>query len=270
MKVRESLFVILGSLLFIVTAMGTGHYGWAWVSGVVISAALIPVVRYGPRGFAGLFGAFALGLVAIGIWCTMSEGVVFYPTQTAVMLQGFIGGTVIYTAIAALLAVLARVLKLGGAGEAAVEHRRWPAMAGMVLLAGVAYLVYYEVFGAIVFQLYTKQFYPHAAEQVAAMGWWFPLYQVGRGVLMTLAVLPVIYSLRMGRWQAAVFVGLLVWILGGGASLLVPNMVMPANQRYAHIIEIMTQNVPLGMTAVWLLRPRARAARAVEMAVPVA
>jgi hypothetical protein len=33
-------------------------------------------------------------------------------------------------------------------------------------------------------------------------------------------------------------------------------MMEPA-QRYIHIVEIFTQNFSLGVTAVWLLRPRA-------------
>jgi hypothetical protein len=78
-------------------------------------------------------------------------------------------------------------------------------------------------------------------------------------------VLPIIYSLRLPRWQAALAVGLMVWIVGGGAALLVPNSMMIAAQRYIHIVEIMTQNVSLGITAVWLLRPRT----ALEKAQPV-
>ena len=87
-----------------------------------------------------------------------------------------------------------------------------------------------------------------------AMGLWFWAYQWGRGLLMTIAVLPVIYALRLPRWKAAIAVGLMVWIVGGCGLLLVPSTTMVTAQRYAHILEIMTQNVPLGMTAVWLLR----------------
>jgi hypothetical protein len=43
--------------------------------------------------------------------------------------------------------------------------------------------------------------------------------------------------------------------VGGGAALLVPNAMMVATQRYIHIVEIMTQNVSLRVTAVLLLRP---------------
>jgi hypothetical protein len=73
---------------------------------------------------------------------------------------------------------------------------------------------------------------------------------------MTLAVLPIIYTLRLPRWQAALAVGLLVWIVGGAGPLLVPNAAMVTAQRYIHIGEIFTQNFSLGITAVLLLRPK--------------
>jgi hypothetical protein len=170
-----------------------------------------------------------------------------------------VGGTLAYALIAAMLAALARVLGLIDMSERQVERRPAGAAIPLVLVAGLSYIVYYWVFGAIAFLSYTKQFYPHAAEQVAALGGWFWPYQIGRGILMTLAVLPLIYTLRIKRWQAALVVGIVVWIVGGGGSLLVPNPLMVPAQRYAHILEIMAQNVSLGMTAVWLLRGKAKA-----------
>src|SRR5262249_32269595 len=129
--------------------------------------------------------------------------------------------------------------------------------APMVLLSGLSYVVYYLVFGAIAFQFFTKQYYPHAAEQVGALGGWFWLYQLGRGVAMTLAMLPIIYTLRLPRWRAAIVVGLMVWIVGGAAPLLVPSAQMVPLQRYEHIVEILTQNFLLGVTATLLLRRKA-------------
>jgi hypothetical protein len=77
--------------------------------------------------------------------------------------------------------------------------------------------------------------------------------------------LPVVYTLRLSRWRAALAVGLLLWIVGGGAALLVPNTAMVPAQRFAHIVEIMTQNVSLGITTVLLLRRKPSTARAVLM-----
>ena len=75
---------------------------------------------------------------------------------------------------------------------------------------------------------------------------------------MTLSVVPVIYTLRMRRWQAAIAVGVLVWVVGGLAPLIVPNELLGPTQRFIHTIEILTQNASLGVTAVLLLRPARR------------
>ena len=71
---------------------------------------------------------------------------------------------------------------------------------------------------------------------------------------MILISLPIIRALRMPRWQAGIALGIMLWIVGGGAGLLLPNPYMVTPQRYIHIIEIMTQNVALGVTALPLLR----------------
>jgi len=51
-------------------------------------------------------------------------------------------------------------------------------------------------------------------------------------------------------------VGLLIWVAGGLAPLIPPNGFMVTTQRVIHIVEILTQNVSLGITAVLLLRPK--------------
>lgn len=251
---RIAVFCTLGGLPFSVAGLADGTTGWWWLAGILITVSLLPSVQFGPNKFLVRFSAIASLIVVVGIWCTLSEGAIFYPESKAKLLSSFIGGTVLYIADAAWLAGLAGILKLHRAAEERVNLRSAPAVAGLLLVSGIAYLVYYYLFGMLAFALYTKQFYPHATQQVAALGAWFPLYQVGRGVLMTLAMLPTIAMLRTKRWQAALIAGLMAWIVGGAAPLLVPNTQMVATQRYAHIFEIMAQNMSLGMTAVWLLR----------------
>jgi len=259
---RIGLYCLLGGLCFTVSALGAGHFWLWWLSGVITVAALTPVARFGPRHPLALFGAIALTLVVVGLVCTLSEGVLFYPEMKAEALRDLMGGATMYLITAVVLVALAKLLKLTEPKAQVVGHRRWVLAIPLVLVAGAAYLVYYEFFGAITYLLYTKQYYPHAVEQVAALGSWFYVYQWARGTLMALAILPIVYTLRLPRWQAALAVGLIVWIVGGGAPLLVPNPMMIATQRYIHIVEIMTQNVSLGVTAVLLLRPRAAIERA--------
>ena len=99
-------------------------------------------------------------------------------------------------------------------------------------------------------------------KQVARVGGWFWPLQIGRGILMTLSVLPIVYTLRLSRGQAAIAVGAILWVAGGLAPLIPPNPLMGDTQRIIHIFEILTQNAPLGATVVFLMRPGS-AARAV-------
>jgi hypothetical protein len=251
---KIALFCLAGGFCFTAPALGAGHFWWWWLAGIITSLALLPVVRCGPRSAWAQFASIAAVLVIVGLVCTISEAALFYPETKATLVRSLIGGTVLYMLAAAALTLLARGLNLSSPSEHRAQFRSAPLAIPMVLLSGLSYVVYYLVFGAIAFQFFTRKFYPHAAEQVAALGNWFWAYQWGRGLLMTVAVLPVIYALRMPRWKAALVVGLLIWIVGGGAPLLVPSAQMVPEQRYMHVVEIMTQNVSLGLTAVWLLR----------------
>jgi hypothetical protein len=161
-----------------------------------------------------------------------------------------------YSIVAVVLALLAASLKLSHPGEPRPPHRGLVSAVFLILLAGFAYLVYYLIFGAITYQFFTKGYFPEAEQAVARLGLWFWIIQLSRGVLMTLAVLPIIYTLRIKRWHAALAVGSIIWITGGVAPLVVPNALMGATQRLIHIVEIFTQNFSLGVTAVLLLRPK--------------
>jgi hypothetical protein len=126
----------------------------------------------------------------------------------------------------------------------------------MLVACGVAYAVYYLVFGAITYQFFTKGYYPEAVDVAQRLGIWLWVIQIARGALMTLAVLPFIFTLRLARGPAAIAVGALIWVAGGAAPLLAPNDFMGTAQRMIHIVEILTQNASLGITAELLLRPR--------------
>jgi len=79
----------------------------------------------------------------------------------------------------------------------------------MVVISGVVYALAYLVFGAITYFFFTRAYYPDAVGTAQRLGLWLWAIQIGRGVLMTLAVLPAIYTLRLGRWQAALAIGAL-------------------------------------------------------------
>jgi len=256
--VRIALYCLLGGLSLTPVALGSGGFGWCWLAGIVLSASFVPVALFGPRRALSQFTVVAPVLLIVTVLCLWSEGLIFMPVpqiqQHAV--RNLVGAAVIYAVAAIVLAALAAILKLPRAEGPKVELRSAGKTALLVVVCGVAYALYYLVFGAITYQFFTKGYYPDAPQLVALLVLWFWVIQIGRGTLMTLAVLPVIRTLRMCRVQAAFAVGLLVWVAGGAAPLLLPNPLMGPTQRFIHTIEILTQNAALGITAVLLVRPK--------------
>lgn len=257
MKLRVILYCLLGGLPVTIAALGAGHFAWWWLSGVLLAGAFVPVALFGPPKALAQFFVIAPVLLIVTVLCTWSEALIFMPQFSQHAFRDLISSVVIYLILAVVLAVLAWVLKLSRAADVKIPHRAPAFSALMVLLCGVAYAVYYLIFGAITYQFFTKGYYPEATHLVERLGLWFWAIQIVRSLLMTLAVVPIIYTLRMKRWHAAIVVGLLIWIAGGAAPLAVPNDFMGATQRLIHIVEIFTQNASLGITAVLLLRPRA-------------
>jgi len=256
MKSRVVLYCLLGGLPLTIAALGAGHFPSWWFSGILMAAAFAPVALFGPRTVLGQFAVLAPVLFIVTLVCTWSEAVIFFPQYGQRATQDLLGGVVMYGIFAVALALLAWLLKLSKPTDLPVMHRSIAGCALMILCSGLAYVLYYLVFGSITYQFFTKGYYPEAEQTVMRIGvGWFWGIQLARGILMSLAVLPVILTLRMKRWHAAIAVGLLIWILGGLAPLVVPNDLMGGTQRLIHTVEIFTQNFSLGVTAVLLMRP---------------
>lgn len=257
MKWRVALYCLLGGLPLTFAALGAGHFILWWLSGLLLAASFVPAALFGPRTAPGQFAVITPVFLIVTVLCTWSEAVLFFPQFRERETRDLFSSIVMYLLFGGILAVLARLLKLSKAPDLPVAHRSFVGATFAVILSGLAYVLYYLVFGSITYQFFTKAYYPDAPQTVARLGvWWFWGIQLARGVLMTLAVVPVILTLRMKRWHAAIVVGLLLWITGGLALLVVPNEVLGGAQRFIHTVEIFTENFPFGVTAVLLLRPR--------------
>lgn len=262
MKSRILLYCVLGGLVMSIVALGIGHFAWWWLAGIVMAAAFVPVALFGPRSFVGQLGDVTPVLLIVTALCTWSEAQLFFPTpemrQRA--MRDLFGELFTYVILGTVLAALAILLKLGRDSAYSVKLRAPLSLMTMVLAAGLVYLACYLVFGGITYQFFTRQYYPDAEKIVAPLGVWFWVIQFSRGVLMALAVLPVIATLRMSRINCAIAVGLILWVTGGLALLIPPNPMLGSAQRFIHTIEILTENFPLGFAAALLLRPKAAAA----------
>lgn len=262
MKTRVVLYCLLAGLAMTIATLGAGHFAWWWLSGVVMAAAFVPVALFGPRSAPGQFGVIVPVMAIITVLCTWSEGVMFIPLARPHAVRDLTGALVLYLIMAAVLAALAWVLRLPKSPASTpnlVDRRSLAGAVAMVLACGVVYEIFYLVTGGITYEFFTKKYYPDAVQIAGSFGLWLWVIQFARGVLMTLAVLPAIYTLRMPRRQSAIAIGILIWVAGGLALLLVPNPLMGPTQRIIHTVEILTQNAPLGIVAVLLLRPRSSA-----------
>ena len=112
MLMRTVLYCLLGGLSLTIAAAGAGHFGWWWLSGVVLSAAFVPVARFGPRGWLMQFGVILPSLFVVGSLCTESEVAVFFPALRGRVGRDLVGGVVLYLIVAVALASLARLLRL--------------------------------------------------------------------------------------------------------------------------------------------------------------
>jgi hypothetical protein len=255
---RVVLYCLFGGLSLTPAAQGNGGAAWWWLAGILLSASFVPVALFGPRRAISQFGVIAPVLLIVTVLCLWSEALIFVqaPEIQQHAVRDLVGASMIYLILATVLAILAVLLKLPRMDASKVDLRPAGKVALLVVVCGIAYVLYYLIFGAITYQFFTKGYYPDAPQLVARLGVWFWIIQIGRGVLMTLATLPLILTLRMSRMQAAVAVGLILWVAGGAAPLLLPNPFMGPTQRLIHTIEILTQNASLGITTVLLLRAK--------------
>jgi len=83
------------------------------------------------------------------------------------------------------------------------------------------------------------------------------LMQVFRGLVFTGIAFVLARTLAYSRVTMAVAVGLSFSLLGGVLPLLAPNPFMPADVRWAHLVEVGVSNLVFGFLAAWLLGPSA-------------
>ena len=77
------------------------------------------------------------------------------------------------------------------------------------------------------------------------------LLQIARGLLWTVIALPVIRMMKGKWWEAGLAVALLFAM--GSSQLLIPNPLMPAEVRMAHLVETLTSNFLFGWLVVSIL-----------------
>jgi len=149
-------------------------------------------------------------------------------------------------------------VSLGQRLRGLLGRRSWRGWLGRLVLCGLAYVLVYLVVGAVFYLAFTQPYYtdPALAEQLhlkppPGLGVILPL-ELLRGVLFALTLLPLIAVARLRRWRLAVWLGLILFVVGGLVSLLV-NQAWPIPLRVYHGVEILFQNFTLGVVIGYLL-----------------
>lgn len=175
----------------------------------------------------------------------------------------FIAGLIIAAVFAPLAVLILGKIRSHSNGSSAESRLTMPASAWLLRLAliAVAYVVIYFTFGYFVAWKNEAvvayyggndpgSFITHMRNTFRSEPMLF-LLQVGRALLWTAIAIPVIRMMKGQWWEAGLAVALLFAMTS--AQLLIPNPLMPAEVRMAHLVETVTSNFLFGWLVVAIL-----------------
>ena len=175
----------------------------------------------------------------------------------------FIAGLIIAAVFAPLAVLILGKIKSHSTGPSVESRLTMPASAWLMRLAliAIAYVVIYFTFGyfvawknAAVVAYYggndPGSFITHMRNTLRSEPMLFVL-QIARALLWTAIAIPVIKMMKGKWWEAGLAVALLFAMTS--AQLLIPNPLMPAEVRMAHLVETVTSNFLFGWLVVAIL-----------------
>ncbi len=247
---------ILGSISRLAPSLGN-ILVWL-ITGTLVCLALSPFI---------LHSSWSRAKTVLAVWGVQAfvrslglgiEGSLFKPTAALNAILGAFFGIL----VSLLLAWLA-VLLLMPADQTPQENRgpkrSWWGWTWRVLVVGLAYFLFYFIFGATNALLYTRSFYennPQYGLSLPPAGIIF-LAQLIRGPLFGLGSLFIVRATNAPRRQLAIWLGILLFIVGGvGPYVEVTFRTMPLGFNLATLTEIFFQNFLTGIVAANLFRPK--------------
>jgi hypothetical protein len=184
------------------------------------------------------------------------EASLFKPSQMDTAIPGAAFGILIGLLVAWLSVSLLMPLESEPAAQSPIK-RTWLGWTWRVLLVGLAYFVFYFVFGATNALLYTRAFYENNQQYGLSLppaGVIF-LAQLIRGPLFGLGALFIVRASALPRGKAGVWLGLLLFVVGGlGPYLETTFRTMPLGFNLATVLELFLQHFLTGVVAARLYR----------------
>jgi len=237
--------------------------GWQILAGFLVALVLAPVVLRAPWRDPLLFGLLAGIILYVGYLSNFIETAIFVPATRTGLPLGIVEGLLASLATAALLVAVIERGTFGEGPQVARPHLTRRGWALRLAACAAIYLAAYFTVGGIMYQAFLAPFYNDPSLGLVvpdAMGLLLPL-QFIRGLLFTLALLPLALGLRVRRPALALILAAVLFVIGGLAPLLIPNPHMPTRLRFYHGIGILLQNGSLGIAIALLLGPPRMSAR---------
>ncbi len=203
-----------------------------------------PVVKTNWRGWKLITTVFII-YFGLATFMTQIETVVFLQYLVEIVPTGetvnlFFNGLIMAAILAPLVVIIyGKYLKEEGYKEKSskitLSVKQWIIKLGLV---AILYAVIYILFGALVFKPLAGAAFDEYYAGLQMPSWIIP-FQLVRGILFTFLAFPVMWMLEGSFREVAVAISLLYSVIL--ASLVIPpNEFMPANIRFAHMIELFT------------------------------
>ena len=264
---------LIGRLIYggpeaVIVFAGIEFWGQKFIYQLLVVLALVYPVTHSRWSGWKLLGAVMVAYLGIGVFLTMIEAIVFLTQTKDDIFHGFANGIAQAVVLAGLMVLFFKG-NFASLRESDLERRPFSVSAWVRRLLGcsLCYVVLYLVAGFLIFshvsEFYATQDAPFteamiASETAAESGspedlqempfnpaLFFP-FQLFRGACYILSIVPLLWSLQVGRWPAALAMAFLFPMIAGVASLIVPNDFMPTGVRHIHMIEIGWSNFVYG------------------------
>jgi hypothetical protein len=242
---------LLGSLLPAPSSPGgsstdDGSLALSLLSAFVLTLALIYPIRHSRLRGRALFGAVFLAVFGLATVLTLVEAALFLTLTRVELLTEFFKST-INAAVLSGLAV--RLFTPADRRTAAAARGPNPPTTGSWIRRWIGvsfvYVLLYITAGLLILPL-IRSWYEAQGTLEPDPTFFFP-FQLARGALFVAFVLPLLRSLNVTRGRASLALAVMIPLVHGVASLIVPNPFMPDHVRYAHMLEIGWSNFVLGL-----------------------
>jgi hypothetical protein len=233
--------------------------GLSLLSAVCLAAPLaFPISRSRLSGRA-LLGVVFLSVFGLTTVLTQVESALFLDVTARELLATTLRLTVTSLALAWLAVTLYPRLATEPTGDGhAPNPPSTASWVGRWIGVSLVYVVLYITAGILILPI-IRSWYEAQGTLNQNPAIVFPL-QIVRGALFVAFVVPLLRSMSVTRWQAALAMAVMIPLVHGLAALIPPNSFMPAYVRHAHMIEIGWSNLVLGLLIGFLFwNPRASA-----------